>query len=146
MLAVIKISHAQFPEEEYSQDQVDDRENHIVYHLLDLLRGIRPCSLDGSCHITGPRCKGCGAEQAGHQENSQEDAKELLALFHINRLSFFCEKKEPRRYSPRLGFYAGGKKEIPRPVFSVIYFGLLRFQRGDVPVIPEAAPDREGVA
>ena len=83
-----------------------------------------------------------GAEQAGQQENSQEKAKEFLALFHINRLSF-CEKKEPQRSSPRLDFYAGGKKEIPRPVFSVIYLGLLRFQRGNVPVIPETAPDRE---
>ena len=82
------------------------------------------------------------AARAVEQENSQEKAKEFLALFHINRLSF-CEKKEPQRSSPRLDFYAGGKKEIPRPVFSVIYLGLLRFQRGNVPVIPETAPDRE---
>ena len=56
------------------------------------------------------------------------------------------EKKEPQRSSPQLDFYAGGKKEIPRPVFSVICLGLLRFQRGNVPVIPETAPDREWVA
>ena len=96
MLAVIKISHSQLSKEEYSQDQVDDRENHIVYHLLDLLRGIRPGSLDGSRYITGSRSKGRGAEQAGQQENSQENAKEFLAY----KPPFFLRKERTAEIVP----------------------------------------------
>lgn len=92
MLAVVEVGHTQLGEEEYCKDQINDRENDIVYNRLDLIRCIVPGTFNGTRHIAGAGGKGRGTEQANCQQEDQKHAEELFVLGHKKPPFFWKER------------------------------------------------------
>ena len=73
-------------------DQINDRENDIVYNRLDLIRCIVPGTFNGTRHIAGAGGKGRGTEQANCQQENQKHAEEFFVLGHKKPPFFWKER------------------------------------------------------
>ena len=120
VLTIVEIRHAELGEEEHGEDEVDGGKHHIVDHLLDLVGGVVPCALDSSGDVA---CSEGGSRHAeGDQKNEAERDDELSFAFH--RFQPFQNKNDRRDKD-----------------FSAALSMRLRFCRGDVPFLPQIAPN-----
>jgi len=100
VLSIVKIRHAQFGEEEHSQNKVNHGKDHIIDNRFDLGGCVRPSAFNGTSHIPGS-CRKCGYRKHDGQHHYHYDRTEHLFRFHHQIPPFFIEKRKAAgRYTP----------------------------------------------
>ena len=101
VLSIVKIRHAQFGEEEHSQNKVNHGKDHIIDNRFDLGGCVRPSAFNGTSHIPGS-CRKCGYRKHDGQHHYHYDRTEHLFRFHHQIPPFFAEKRKAAGVFPRM--------------------------------------------